>query len=249
MSLPEHWQAQMVAMISGAVPADPAWFRGSDALDPMEMIGVYREQYRLRIYDALAEDVPGLLHLLGDQAERVLWNYLEATPPSSWTLNHIHQKLADWLETAGAPAEQVDMARLEWAVAEAFEAAAGSPLSPADLGELPPLQLAPPVRLLRLRHNVHHLRSALLLGGELPALQAGDFPVVVFRRGHRVRHRDVAPELYQLLLGIVEGRLLEDALERAVAVDPERLVPQIGGWFTLAGEAGWLQRCRRGQSE
>jgi hypothetical protein len=244
MSLPEQWQAQMVAMISGAAPADPEWFLGSEALDPMEMIGVYRQQYRLRIYDALAEDVPGLVHLLGENAERVLWNYLDATPPSSWTLNHIHQKLGEWLESTGAPAEQVDMARLEWAVAQAFEASAGAPLGPADLGELPPLQLAPPVKLLRLRRNVHHLRSALLMGGEVPKLQAGDFPVVVFRRGHRVRHRDLPPELYQLLLGLYEGLPLEVALENAVAPDPARLVPQIGAWFTLAGEAGWLQACR-----
>ncbi len=244
MSLPEHWQAHMVAMISGAAPADPQWFSGSDALDPTEMIGVYRQQYRLRIYDALAEDVPGLLHLLGEQAERVLWGYLEATPPSSWTLNHIHHRLGDWLESTGAPAEQVDMARLEWAVAEAFEAAAGLPLGPADLGELPPLQLAPPVQLLRLRRNVHHLRSALLMGGEVPVLQEGDFPIVVFRRGHRVRHRDVPPELYLLLCGLSRGLPLEEALESAVASDPERLVPQIGGWFSLAGEAGWFQRCR-----
>ena len=65
--------------------------------------------------------------------------------------------------------------------------------------------------------------------------------MVLFRRGIRVRHADVAPELFDLLTRISAGEGLGAALEAVVMADPKRLVPLIPGWFQTCGEAGWLQ--------
>lgn len=250
MRLPADWQERMAAVVRGAAEPEPAWFTGGPALSPLQQIGVYRQQYRLRIYDALVEEVPGLVHLLGEEAEAVLWRYLDAHPPHAWTLNRVADRLPGFLagEGDGSPGAcaRADMARLDVGVAAVFEAAAGVPLAPERLAGVPLLRLAPHVCLLRFGSDVHHLRSALLEGragegGALPALQAGDWPVVLFRRGIRVRHADVAPELFDLLTRISAGEGLGAALEAVVMADPERLVPLIPGWFHACGEAGWLQ--------
>ena len=254
MRLPADWQERMAAVVRGAAEPDPAWFTGGPALSPLQQIGVYRQQYRLRIYEALAEEVPGLMHLLGAEAEEILWSYLDAHPPHAWTLNRVADRLPAFLAAflaaegreSAADRARVDMVRLDVGVAAVFEAAAGVPLAPERLAGVPLLRLAPHVCLLRFGSDVHHLRSALLEGragegGALPALQEGDWPVVLFRRGIRVRHADVAPELFDLLTRISAGEGLGAALEAVVMADPERLMPLIPGWFQTCGEAGWLQ--------
>ena len=74
-------------------------------------------------------------------------------------------------------------------------------------------------------------------------------PLVLFRRGISVRHLEVSPELFDLLARIGAGEGLAAALEAAVGADPERLVPEVGGWFRLCGEAGWLQEAETPEAE
>src|SRR5688500_11772041 len=116
MPLPSDWQVVMAEMVRGAAPADGARFAGGPVLGPSEQIGIYREQYRLRMWDAFVEEIPGLRVLLGDDLERVVWGYLADCPPDSWTLARITNRLPGWLEAHGAPAAHVDMARLDAAV-------------------------------------------------------------------------------------------------------------------------------------
>lgn len=241
MSLPADWREQMGAWIRGAAEPDPSWFGGGPGLGPAAQIAIYQEQYRLRIYDALVEDILGLFPLLGDRAEEVLWDYLRECPPHTWTLNRIADRLPGWLAAQQADPEWVDMAALDVAVAASFEAAAGTPLSPADLATLPPLRLAPHVQLLRLSASVHRKRSAALTGQEVPPLEKGLFYLVVFRRETGVRHMEVAEGLWKLLKAVDEGTPLATALEDVVVQSPE-LIPEIGGWFQLIGETGWMQR-------
>ena len=75
--LPPDWQARMVAMIRGAEPLEPDWFTGGPVLGPAEQIGVYRDQYRLRMWNTLVDEVPGTLALLGGVFEVVNQRILE----------------------------------------------------------------------------------------------------------------------------------------------------------------------------
>lgn len=234
------FQHQIADWIRGDVP-DPSVFAPSPAIPPDTQIAIYQRQYKLRLYDALVEDVPGVVYLLGESAFETLHAYLAACPSQSWTLSRLPDRLPAWLSQQGADPAVIAMAQLEVAVAEVFEAAAGAPLSLAQLSTFPPLKLAPHVRLLRLGHNVHHLRSALLEARERPTLLAGDFPVILFRRGIRVRHADITSELFEVLRQIGQGISLADALETVVMVDPARIMPEVAGWFQQCGEAAWLQ--------
>lgn len=208
----------MVEMIRGAAPLDGSWFAGGPVLGPLDQIGVYREQYRLRLGDALLEEVPGWCAMVEPpERDRVVEAYLAAHPSRTWTLNRVADAFADWLEGAGAPVAQVEMARLDHAVQRGFEAASGRPLRPEDLAEIPPLRLQPHVRLLRFTHDVHRLRAAVLAGETPPELGRGDFPLVIFRRGLRMRHWELPLGAWAVLDGLARGLSVAGAIERALA--------------------------------
>lgn len=234
--LPPDWRERTLDMIRRAAELDGSWFTGGPRCSPVEQIEIYRTQYRLRLYDALLVEVPGLSHLLGDERrEEVLLGFLYAHPSSAWTLNRVADGLGDWLASQpGARPEWVEMARLDWAVQHAFESADQEALEPAALVGVPGLRLQPHVHLLRLSYNVHEIRSAVLTGGTPPEVAAGDHPVVVYRAGHQVRHWVVPLGMWGILKAIGEGRTLPEALDAVFVAgwaSPEELTEHVGDWF------------------
>lgn len=242
--LPPDWQVRMVEMIRGAAPLDGAWFAGGPALSPVQQIGIYRDQYRMRLYDALIEEIPGTAHLLGDDLEAVAWRYLDAHPSTSFTLNWLARSLADWLERDGASDALVDMARLDDAVSRGFEAAEAPPLALGDLDGDPVLALVPSVSLLRLRTTVHRVRSAVTARAPVPAWEARDVPLVVYRKDLKMRHLEVEPGAWDLLAAFRAPTAVSAALDGLVAggADPGALVGKLGGWFQQFAERGLLRR-------
>lgn len=238
--LPPDWQIQMAAVIRGVAPADASWFTGGPTVTPGEQIAIYQNQYRLRMYDALAEEIPGFTAFVGDDAHDLIWAYLEAFPPSTWTLNRIAADFIAWTESVGLSDERVDMARLDLAVAASFEAPWGTPLQVEQLISTPHLRLAPHARLLRLRSNVHLIRSASLRKKDAPELVVMDRPLLVFRRGLRVRHMELPLAQWSLLAALDRGEDLGTALEQIVAQWPE-VVGELGTWFKTFAETDWVQ--------
>ncbi len=242
--LPDDWRDQMTRLVASRVPADGALFTGSHSLTPVEQIGVYRRQYELRLFDALRDELLGLSALLDDElggsaAKKQLWAYLRAHPSRSWTLNRVALHIVEWLEERDAPRHHVEMAMLDRAVQQGFEAADGRPITPDALATLPTLRLQPPVRLLRLTTNIHRIRTAAVHDDpeerELPELQTGlDVPLVVFRKEHRMRTWELKKSAWRVLQRLSEGAPLMDAISTALEeglVDQDRLPQEVEGWF------------------
>lgn len=244
--LPPDWREQFVDMIRGARPLDGAWFGGGPALSPLEQIGIYREQFRLRLGDAVREEIPGLAALLGDDVDDVIAAYLADHPPTSWTLNRVADRLADWLAARGAPAAQVEMARLDNAVQRGFEAANGVTLRPENLGDDPVLGWQPPVSLLHLTHTVHHVRAEIIAGRPPPEPEAKDVWLVVFRRGLRMRHLQLEAPAWALLAELREPSTVSAALARWMETveEPEAHLGRLQEWFRLFAEHDLVQVAR-----
>lgn len=242
--LPEDWQDRMLDTIRGEEPPQPEWFAGGPGLTPAEQVGVYMSQYRMRIYDALVADVPGLSRLLGDEAESVLWGYLKENPPRSWTLNRIADRLVPWLQARGAPGPHIEMARLDRAVMAGFEATDEEPLEPADLVDMPPLELQPHVSLLRLGYDVHAFRTLALFEDQEPEVDPGDFRVVIYRVKRRMRHLELDEGPFRLLELIDQGHEVSNALEQLITegFDPAELAISLRDWFSQYASKGWVQR-------
>ncbi len=223
----------MVAMIRGQAPLEGAWFTGGPVLSGEQQIAVYRQQYRLRMWNTLVGEIPGLVALLGDRASDVLWAYLDACPPQSWTLAHLAVQLPGWLASQDAPVEQVELAWVDVAVNRGFTAGEGHDVDPALLSAAPRLRLQPHVSLRRLTRDVHRWRAQAAGDVEPSPLQAGDFPLVLYRRERRMRHRVLPGPWFELLSAFGAGRGLGEVLQQVVAggVDPEWLASQLTGWF------------------
>ncbi len=239
------WQAEMVAMIRGAKPLSGDLFAGSATLTGEEQIAIYAEQYRLRLWDAFAEEVPGYLALAGDAGEAVVWAFLDAHPPGHWSLGRIADGFADWLASHGAPVEHSEMARLDHAVMSGFLGADGQTPRPEQLADALTgslrLALQPHVQLLALTTSVQRTRSVWSLGGAQPAVVAGTFLVAVYRVDRAMRHVELEPGAFAALGVVARGGTLADAVTAAVAAEPERAAGRLSAWFASFVERGLVQ--------
>jgi len=220
----------------------------SAGLTPAERIGIYHGMYLLRMSEALESDYPGLAHFLGPERwSRLVRDYVQTHPSRSYTLNVLGKDLPGFVRTARGvprPAFCRDLARLEWAVTEVFDAPETPSLDEADFAALSPEKWATaalvPVEALRLvavDHNVgEYLDSVKAEGrGDPPDRHPGPrrrrARIVVYRQSHAVFRREIPAPAFALLSDLAEGRTLGKAVGRALS---RRTAPgerELYGWF------------------
>jgi hypothetical protein len=173
---------------------------------------IYRHMYRARLHGVLATDLPVLRCALGAPHFAALADaYLAACPPRSFTLRDLADRLPAFLAaSADAPPWAADLARLEWARADVFDAADAAPLGRDDVfaaADLPalPLRLVPASRVVALDWDVDRLWSDVTErgGGEPPA--PSPRTVLVWRRGVRVVHRTLDDDEAAAITTIAAG--------------------------------------------
>ncbi|MGB1089055.1 MAG: putative DNA-binding domain-containing protein, partial [Alphaproteobacteria bacterium] len=132
-----------------------------NGLAPAARLRVHANNTRLTLTDALSKTFPVIAALTGGEFFAALAaHYIEADPPRSAALIDWGTGFAEFL--AGfQPAQQLpylpDMARLEWAVSESFNAADNAPATADSLNAMNPAELADaPLPL----HSAAHLLKA-----------------------------------------------------------------------------------------
>jgi hypothetical protein len=201
--------------------------RPSATLGAVERVGVYHDMYMPRMLEALESDYPGLAGYLGERAwTRLVRAYVSAHPSRSYTLNELGRRLPQYVRRARVPRPAFchDLARLEWAVAEVFDAEEARPLRPADLAALVPgdwsrarLVPVPALRLLALDHDAFEWLSAFREGRRRPPRpRKRRSLVVVFRRDYAVKRREQGEAAFALLSDLVSGRTVGAAVATAL---------------------------------
>ena len=143
-----------------------AYVKPNDRLSSFDRLEIYNRQYWFRIFASFEEDYPGLQAVLGREAFEVMMRaYLESCPSSSFSLRNLGAGLSAWLAAnqscLGAPIQLAqDMARLEWAHIEAYDAAelpvpTAQQMAAVNLDTQ--LLLQPYVRILELAYPVDDL--------------------------------------------------------------------------------------------
>jgi Putative DNA-binding domain len=240
-----------------SLPDSAEWSRfaeenvaGSSRLSPAEQLEIYREQFWLRHTSSLVEDFPGLGGILGQHDwEKLAEAYLTSVVPNSYTLRDLGSQLPEIIARASWLPHQalcLDMARLELAYIEAFDAPDTSPVAPERLASIPEesftearLVLAPCVRLLSLGYPVAELRRHLRAPSNEPVAipEPRATQLVVYRRELRLWDMPVSSVAYAFLSGLAEGKTLGAAAELATSSQPEpaeaesQLASGIGGWL------------------
>lgn len=265
LSTLQHWvvrhlQALRALPRDATVSAEAAdRLTGNDRLLPVEQLEIYREQFWLRHTASLVEDFPGVGGILGQgDWERLVEGYLQAHSPVSWTLRELGRSFPDHVaRCTNLPHQRLcsDMARLEWAFIEMFDAADCPPLDLAKLAAQRPelletgqIILNPALRLLEVSYPVADLRRQLLesrrtgASVEIPAPQGQQ--LVLYRAAdRRLYHRPVSPEAFALLNALSRRTSLVGACEHALQLHPEhaeRLQQNVASWFQAWAKSGWI---------
>jgi len=116
-------------------------FAGDDRLPAAERLDIYANMYFFRLHDCLAEDFPKLRSAIGDaHFHRLMVDYLLRHPSEDPSLRFLGKRLPPFI--AAHPLSEEfpwlsDLARLEWARADIFDAPDAKPLTREELSRLP----------------------------------------------------------------------------------------------------------------
>lgn len=236
----------------------------NDRLSSLERLEIYSRSYWFRVLDSLVEDFPGVRAIVGvKEFHAMSRDYLTEHPSRSFTLRNLGSHFVEWLERnpqrLGPHADMaLDMARLEWAHIEAFDAADKPVITPEQWGhaaEDAVLKLQPYIRLVAARHAVDDVllevrevedsnrKIATWRRKRLEQIRAEEAYIVVHRAEYSVCYRRVEREAFGLLHQLREGKGIGEALEfafRESAVPQDRWPALVQEWFGLWMSLGWF---------
>jgi hypothetical protein len=193
---------------------DPALARSvrpSAALEPVERLRIYAGMYWLRIRDALREDYPRVAAALGPEGfDMLVRGYLARHPSEHPSLRHLGRHLPRFLRERpppGAAPFLADLARLEWARVEAFDAPDATPLTVADLRAIPAerwpelrFTLVPGLDIVRSEWPLHRIWETP--GAEAAAARTA---IRVWREDWKVYHASMDPAEEAALASVLRG--------------------------------------------
>ena len=209
------------------------------------LLRVYRHAYRARLIGALRDNFGVLPRAMGDEAFEALASaYVDKHPsrhPSiRWFGDRLAEFMRDHADLVPHPAF-IDVARTEWALRTAFDAADAPLLSRETLAALPArawptlqLRLHPSVQLLQMDWAVEPAWKALQDEAEEPELpepQGQPHLLLVWRPVLDTRWRSASSALEAALLDAVQtGEPFGALCERAAwAVGDEAAAPRVVG--------------------
>jgi len=231
-----------------------ALLRSDRGLAAQDRLAVYANAYFVRIHDCLRDDFGALARAIGpDTFHDLVKTYLMAYPPSQPSLRHAGKDLAAFLETEPFAeifgrrcAYAADLARLEWAMTNAFDARDAEVLPREALACVPPkgwaelrFRIIPALEVLSLAWPVHIVRERFdQEGGDgtwgtPPPLEAAQTHVRVWRWDEYVYYRAIPGLEAETLEAVQRGE--------AFGVLCERVAQEVGESAAAAHAVGLLE--------
>ncbi|MFN0008306.1 MAG: putative DNA-binding domain-containing protein [Planctomycetota bacterium] len=244
----ERWfQAELARPHEGGKAGAPASasILPSKHLRPEERVAIYSGMYFARLYECLADDYPALVKLSGRETfGKIARAYLAKHPSRHYSLNFLGRKLPEFLDgplRIPRRALLADVARVERAISESFDAAVSSVMTPADMALVPPavwetgrVRLTESLRLLALDHRANAIVSACRQEKELPSLARKKTWVAVYRKEWTVWRADLTEPMHAVLAALRAGKPLGAALAAAARRfegTPEEMKAEVHRWF------------------
>jgi hypothetical protein len=239
-------------------------------LTSFERLEIYNRQYWYRILGSLAEDFPALRALIGaERFDALSIAYLTEHPSRSFTLRNLGSQLPQWLIAHPKYAGRrhrlaVDLARMEWAFVEAFDAPERDPLTQRQIAALEgesKLTLQPCLQLVELSYPADDLVLELhqrekrqtseagvaheddSAATAIPSLRPRPTWLAVHRVDLSVYYRRIAREEFQTLVALRDGSVLGEALEAGFVgsrISARQRPEHVQQWFGSWAELGWI---------
>jgi len=244
----ERWfQGELARPHEGGKPGAPAnaSILPSRHLQPEERVAIYSRMYFARLYDCLAEDYPAVVKICGHATFRKIARaYLKEHPSRHYSLNLLGRKLPEFLDgRARFPRRALlaDVARVERAISESFDAPVSPVMMPADMALVPPaawqkgrILLTESLRLLALDHKANAIVSACRQERELPSFAKAKSWVAVYRKEWTVWRAELTEPMYTVLAALRAGKPLGAALAAAARRfegSPGEMQAEVHRWF------------------
>lgn len=241
----------------------------SQSQTSLERLAVYGNAYYLRLLECLREFFPCLVAALGRETfDEFAVGYLQRYPSESYTLHRLADRFVQFL-TETRPASDaewtgfvVDLARLELAIDQVFDApgpepdpwpeepvAEGKPAA-IPLAELSADTLAaetrllptPGLTLLAFAWPVSTYYTAWKRGQQPPWPEGQTQYLALLRRDYVVRRHELSPPMYELLSCLVHGTPIGRAVAQVSAGQggSEMSPTEVQAWFFQWAEGGFF---------
>lgn len=228
--------------------------RSDGIADAESRLDVYRQGYRIRLRDALKNEFTGLQCMTGQRFDSLLDKYVDAHPSEHYNIRWYGSGLAAFLDYARPWRDKphmAEMARLDWAISTAFDAADEPSLGIAELSAIPPdawanlhLSLQENLQFLACMHNTDAFRRAADAGAKRPRLHlfTRAHQVMVWRKAMTVHYRQLDDDEWQVLGAAMRGMPFAALCETLAQYHDEsaampRMVTLLQGWL----EAGLIR--------
>jgi hypothetical protein len=197
---------------------------GDDRLSARARLTIYANAYFYRILDALKDDFPANLTVLGERAfHNLITAYLVVHPPQEPSIAEAGRALPGFIRTHPPDASiafLANLAALERAAFEAFHGPDAAPLTAEKLRAIPPhdwpalmLRAHPTVRILQLDFRVDLTLRAIEAGAPWTMPEHTPTHVLVWRRGTQTHYRVLETDERSAM------RLLQDGATFAAICD------------------------------
>lgn len=219
--------------------------KGTAAVPAATRLGVYSNAYRIRLAEALGDNMPNLHAFLGEaEFGAVAARYIDEHPSQFASIRWFGDRLAHELERSHPEQPWVaELARWEWALAASFDAQDAPPVgiesmtsvAPGDWGDLR-LEFHPSVQHLALKTNAHALFKALAdaQSPPEPVLLDSTQPWLLWRQELKTQYRSLEPDETAALAVVRDGGTFAEMCEALCAWHEPDAVPLVA--------AGMLKR-------
>ncbi|GEO01508.1 DUF2063 domain-containing protein [Novosphingobium sediminis] len=165
--------------------------RAAAALGGGPGTAVYQNNYRTALVSSLAETFQRLVLWLGDEAfETAAARYIDARPPSSWTLDAYGEHFTDFVAAMWPDDPEVgEIALIDWTVGEVFVGPDAEALQPEALAvadwETARIHAVPSLQVLPIRTNADAIWQALATEETPPGAELAEpgTALLVWRQG------------------------------------------------------------------
>jgi hypothetical protein len=225
----------------------------SKSLSALERLDIYAHMYYARLLEILTAEYPTTRQILGDKAfTRASRQFLQRNPSKHRTLNRLSERFPDFLSRQLPRGNRhglaVDVARIERAMEDVFDAPRAEPLTAAEFAAIGAdewlrvrLKVIPALQFLKLRYPANDYMNAVRGKGKPRNPRPRETFGIVYRRGYQVCRRDQEPAQFKLLVALASGKTIAASV-RATASGrrggADRLGEKLGGWFREWAAAG-----------
>jgi hypothetical protein len=238
-----------MSLIAQQVALERAIIDGDEAPAVRGRLQIYRQAYTARLTAALRDNFGVVPRVLGDESFEALAHAYIGEHPSRhasirWFGDRLTEFMASREDLVPHPA-LIDLARLEWALRAAFDAADAAPLVASDLEHVPvdgwpglSFTFAPGVQCLSLAWNVGPIWRALQgdEDPELPEPEPLEHQVLVWRQRLSPRWRTLDREAAMLLQRAVDGA----SFGALCALAAERMPDDEAAAYAAGTLHGWI---------